>query len=293
MQEVNIKEVYPDKDQPRKTFTSEKMGQIKKSIKSHGILNPIVVEKTKDGYKIIDGERRYRAAQKLGLKKVPVEEIRSSGDLDTLIKRFHIQEQREGWTPIEKAIAMEDLRGKLKVSLNEMVDILNLPRQTVTIYASFSKIRNRDNYIKSEISMDWVTYINSVLTSAKQSYLANAKEMSDEELGNLEKALIDKIENGIISEKRDMRKLKSAFLAEYKMVNKFANDKKMTIVRAFLDSNAQAVEDYRNLKGGLAWALTHMKQGHEHKFEDLFKPEDVTKVKRVIKEYGELLKRIS
>ena len=69
--ELNINDVEPTLNQPRKVFDEEKLQELTDSIKEHGVLQPILVVKHKDGYTIVAGERRWRAAKKAGLKNIP------------------------------------------------------------------------------------------------------------------------------------------------------------------------------------------------------------------------------
>ena len=70
--DVSISDVKPGKDQPRKTFDKEKLEALAASIKEHGIIQPLIVNRENDIYYIIAGERRWRAAKLAGFKKVPV-----------------------------------------------------------------------------------------------------------------------------------------------------------------------------------------------------------------------------
>ena len=70
--DVDVTDVYPNKEQPRKHFDEESLKELSDSIKVQGIMQPIVTVKKDNGYEIIAGERRWRAAQKAGLKRVPI-----------------------------------------------------------------------------------------------------------------------------------------------------------------------------------------------------------------------------
>ena len=69
---VRISEVEPNREQPRKKFDDEKLEELSESIKTYGLLQPILVQKRDGYYEIIAGERRWRAALKAGLKEIPV-----------------------------------------------------------------------------------------------------------------------------------------------------------------------------------------------------------------------------
>ena len=69
--ELGINEIEPNNNQPRKSFDEKTLIQLSESIKEHGIIQPIIVKKEGDMYRIVAGERRWRAARLLGLKKIP------------------------------------------------------------------------------------------------------------------------------------------------------------------------------------------------------------------------------
>ena len=101
---LNINEVEPNREQPRKKFDEDSLLELSESIKQFGILQPLLVQKREDYYEIIAGERRWRAAKLAGLKEIPV-----------IIKDFTDQQiveislieniQREDLNPIEEALA--------------------------------------------------------------------------------------------------------------------------------------------------------------------------------------------
>ena len=117
--EVEINQISPDKDQPRKSFDEEKLEQLANSIKAHGIIQPILVRKEDNYYKIIAGERRWRAARLAGLKKIPILEK----DLDkrqtmeiSLIENL----QREDLNPVEEARAYKKLMDEFNITQEEI-----------------------------------------------------------------------------------------------------------------------------------------------------------------------------
>ena len=70
--ELNIEELIPNKNQPRKKFDKDALNELAQSISIHGVLQPLLVTKVGNKYQIVAGERRYRASLQAGLKKVPV-----------------------------------------------------------------------------------------------------------------------------------------------------------------------------------------------------------------------------
>ncbi len=137
---VAISKISPDPGQPRKTFNDESLEELALSIKEHGIIQPLIVKKDGNNYLIIAGERRYRAAEKIGLKELPV-----------IVRDFNEQKareislienlQREDLNAIEEAQAIKELMeaydltqeeiakklGKARPSIANAVRLLNLP----------------------------------------------------------------------------------------------------------------------------------------------------------------------
>ena len=99
---IKIHDIMPNVNQPRKTFDEEKIEELANSIKEHGIIQPIVVRKHKNGYEIVAGERRWRAAMKAELAVVPCL-IRELNDEQNMLIAIIENMQREDLNPIEEA----------------------------------------------------------------------------------------------------------------------------------------------------------------------------------------------
>ena len=102
VQYLSIHDIMPNVNQPRKTFNEEKIEELSKSIKEHGIIQPIVVRKKKAGYEIVAGERRWRAAIKAELSEVPCL-IRELNDEQNMLIAIIENMQREDLNPVEEA----------------------------------------------------------------------------------------------------------------------------------------------------------------------------------------------
>ena len=68
---IDINDIKPNENQPRKTFDEEKLQELASSIETHGLIQPVVLRKVKKGYEIVAGERRWRAARIVGIKEIP------------------------------------------------------------------------------------------------------------------------------------------------------------------------------------------------------------------------------
>ncbi|MBE6552229.1 MAG: ParB/RepB/Spo0J family partition protein [Ruminococcaceae bacterium] len=143
---VDISSVFPDINQHRKTFNDESLAELAESITNHGVISPLLVKTVDNGYRIIAGERRYRASKLAGLTEIPV-----------IIKEVNEQEaaeialvenlQREDLNPIEEASGFEQLInafgmtqeeaakrvGKSRSALTNSLRLLGLPESAKTM----------------------------------------------------------------------------------------------------------------------------------------------------------------
>ena len=143
--ELFISDLLPNNNQPRKKFDEESLKDLSESIKAHGLLQPITVKNNNDGkFTIIAGERRWRASQIAGIKKVPVNIINI--DDNNLFELALVENiQREDLNPVETAMAIKDLiekynfsneqllkvTGKKRASISNTLRILELPKKVL------------------------------------------------------------------------------------------------------------------------------------------------------------------
>lgn len=119
LRQVSIADIAPDKDQPRRNFDETALDELANSIKEHGVLQPLVVVQDGDMYKIVAGERRWRASQKAGLKEVPVI-VRSLSDQHRLEISLIENLQRSDLNALETATAYLKLRDQFNLKLDEI-----------------------------------------------------------------------------------------------------------------------------------------------------------------------------
>ncbi|WP_122641054.1 ParB/RepB/Spo0J family partition protein [Romboutsia sp. Marseille-P6047] len=130
--ELDIDKVYPNGDQPRKVFDEEKITTLSESIKSYGVLQPIVVKPDENGkYMIIAGERRYRASKKAQkesipavVKDLPLRDIMEIALIENL--------QREDLNPVEEALAYKSLIDNHHVTQEEISEAVGKSRPHIT-----------------------------------------------------------------------------------------------------------------------------------------------------------------
>ena len=139
---LNINDIEPNREQPRKMFNEDSLEELADSIKEYGIIQPILVHKENDYYSIIAGERRWRAAKKAGLKEVPV-----------IIKEYSKQEiveislieniQREDLNPIEEAMAYKRLSEEFNLKQDEVAERVSKSRTAITNSMRLLKLDER------------------------------------------------------------------------------------------------------------------------------------------------------
>jgi ParB family chromosome partitioning protein len=128
---LSIEDMRPNSFQPRKDFDEEGIEELAASIQEKGIIQPLVVRKSESGYEIIAGERRWRAAQKIGLTKVPVI-IKDVSDREALELALVENLQREDLNPIEEATAYEQLIEDFGLTHDEISKRIGKDRSTIT-----------------------------------------------------------------------------------------------------------------------------------------------------------------
>ena len=124
---VKISEVEPNRNQPRKNFDEDALLELSESIKQFGIIQPLVVQKRKDYYEIIAGERRWRAAKMAGLKEVPVI-IKDYTDQEIVEISLIENIQREDLNPIEEAQAFKRLLTEFHLKQDEVAEKVSKSR---------------------------------------------------------------------------------------------------------------------------------------------------------------------
>ncbi|TYQ14761.1 UNVERIFIED_CONTAM: ParB family chromosome partitioning protein [Acetivibrio alkalicellulosi] len=173
--EVSINEIEPNINQPRKAFDDEALIQLSESIKEHGIVQPIIVMKEEDIYRIIAGERRWRAARLAGLKKIPVI-IREMTNKQVMEVALIENIQREDLNPVEEAEAYEKLLNEFGMTQEELSSSIGKGRSSI---ANSIRILTLNDKIKGYI-------INGDISSGHGRALLSLKsEIQQEEICNL------------------------------------------------------------------------------------------------------------
>ncbi len=128
---VELDKIVPGKSQPREVFDEEALEELKESIIEHGILQPIILVEIEDGYEIVAGERRYRAAKMAGLDNIPAI-IRDYSDAQKAKLSLIENLQRKDLNPVEQARALQSLIHEFNLSQEEVATSIGKSRSFVT-----------------------------------------------------------------------------------------------------------------------------------------------------------------
>lgn len=179
---IPINKIKSDEKQPRKLFDSEKIAELAESIKTHGIIQPLILRRhMEDQYIIVAGERRWRAAKMAGVKEIPAV-IMELSDRDILEISLIENIQREDLNPIEEALAYRKLLNEFKITQDELSKRIGKSRVAI---ANTIRLTNLDERVQQYI-------IESILTeghgrvllaiSDKQKQYELAQQVIDEKL---------------------------------------------------------------------------------------------------------------
>lgn len=128
--EVEIDRISPNPYQPRKEFSNEKLIDLAESIRTHGIIQPLIVREVTNGFQLIAGERRLRAAKMVGLEKVPIV-IKEMSDQAMMEIALVENLQREDLNPIEEAEAYQRLMNEFNLTQDEIAQKVGKSRPAI------------------------------------------------------------------------------------------------------------------------------------------------------------------
>lgn len=134
-----IESISPNPHQPRQNFRDSELIELADSIKEKGVIQPILVSKAKDGYQLIAGERRWRAAQKAGLDKIPVL-IRDVSPAETLELALIENIQRKDLNPIEESSAYQELMQRFHLTQEALSKRVGKDRSTIANFLRLLKL---------------------------------------------------------------------------------------------------------------------------------------------------------
>ncbi len=149
--EVDIDLLAPGDQQPRLQMNDARLEELAQSIRANGIIQPILVRRTGEGYRIVAGERRWRAAQRAGLHKVPVvvREFAEGSEKQLLELALIENIQRENLNPIDEALAYQRLAAEFGLTQDQIAAAVGKDRSSV---ANFMRLLKLPDEVRAELS---------------------------------------------------------------------------------------------------------------------------------------------
>ncbi len=146
--EITLKEITPNPHQPRQNFDEEALAELAQSIKQHGVIQPVIVRKTLNGYELVAGERRWRASQLAGLKQIPAV-IRDYTDAEMMEIALIENLQRQNLNPIEEALAFRRLMEEFGLTQEEVAQKIGRSRSMI---ANIVRLLNLQSEVQDFVS---------------------------------------------------------------------------------------------------------------------------------------------
>lgn len=170
---LDINDIKPNSSQPRKNFPEDKIEELAKSIEIHGIIQPIMVRPSGEGYEIVAGERRWRAARKASLKQVPCI-IRELSEEQNMLVAIIENMQREDLNPMEEADALNQMITRFGLTQEEVSKSVGKSRPYITNSLRLLKLPAmiRDMVIQGELTSGHARAIAGVKEEKLQLNLA-------------------------------------------------------------------------------------------------------------------------
>jgi len=174
--EVDVDQISPNEHQPRHHFEDARLDELAQSIKANGVIQPIVVRRIDGGYRIIAGERRWRAAQRAGLTRVPVvvKEVGPGNDGQLLEMALIENIQREDLNPIDQAAAYERLSSDFSMTQEEIATAVGKDRSSVANHMRLLKLPQevRAEVAAGRLSMGHARAIIAIADEGNQRQIA-------------------------------------------------------------------------------------------------------------------------
>ncbi len=190
---IPIDSIRPNPHQPRKTFNEATLSELAASLKSSGIIQPLVVRKTADGFELIAGQRRWQAAKRAGLTEVPA--ILRDVDSYTQAQMALVENiQREDLNPIERAHAYRSLMEQLGLTQAELATRMGEDRSSI---ANFLRLLDLPESVRGlvrdgKLTLGHAKIIAGISDIIEQQRLAEMVVAQELSVRNLERVLQDR-----------------------------------------------------------------------------------------------------
>ncbi|KKM67187.1 hypothetical protein LCGC14_1473740 [marine sediment metagenome] len=257
MDKIEISKLVADPEQPRQEFEPMAMKRLEESVKKQGILVPLTVEKQKDGtFLIIDGERRFRTAKKLGLKVVPIIVHEAMDNFERMVTRFHLQEQHTNWSSFDKARAINSIKSLTDMTVTDISNTLGLAKNTVTGYLNLLTLSKRTIELSVEKRIPF-THLNLIAIAVKSAPSPKIRR-------DLEQALVNKVADGVIQKASDIAKYGRVIREEnQKVIAKIISNPDYTAKEALVDAGIYGDIQVRTIVNHASWLSGFMAKAIE------------------------------
>lgn len=170
---ININEIKPNQNQPRKSFNEEKLEELAASIIENGLIQPVILRKADKGYEIVAGERRWRACRKAGLKEIPCI-IREFTDEQNMLIAIIENMQREDLNPIEEAEGLNQMIVNFGMTQEQVSKSVGKSRPYITNALRLLKLPSeiREMLLANQLSAGHAKAIAGISDTEKQIQLA-------------------------------------------------------------------------------------------------------------------------
>ena len=224
---LNISEVEPNREQPRKNFDEDELQELAESIKQHGVISPLLVVKRDGYYEIVAGERRWRAATIAGLKEVPVI-VRDLTEQEILEISIIENLQRVDLNPIEEALAYKRLMTEFNLTQDEVAEKVSKSRTAIANSVRLLKLSNdvQQMLIDDMISSGHARALLGIENEEEQ--FIHAQRVFDEKLSVRD---IEKIVKNRSKEKVEKKKIETQFTNVYTDIETKLKDRLSTKVK--------------------------------------------------------------
>lgn len=171
---LDINEIKPNSKQPRKSFADDKIEELARSIETHGIIQPIMVRPSGEGYEIVAGERRWRAARRASLKQIPCI-IRELSEEQNMLVAIIENMQREDLNPMEEADALNQMITRFGLTQEEISKSVGKSRPYITNALRLLKLPEKiqEMVVRGDLTNGHARAIVGIKDEKKQIFIAD------------------------------------------------------------------------------------------------------------------------
>ncbi|OEF99680.1 stage 0 sporulation protein J [Vulcanibacillus modesticaldus] len=228
--ELDINKIRPNPYQPRKHIDEEQLSELMASIKEHGVIQPIVVRESLNGYEIVAGERRWRASKALNLKKIPAV-IKNFTDQQVMEVALIENLQREDLNPVEIAVAYDKLMKRYNLTQDELATRIGVSRPNVANFVRLLQLPQSilEKVATGQLTMGHARALITLESEEKQLYLSEKVIKEKWSVRTLEEK-IKQLKSDVSRETKNKNEQKTKN-KEFERVEEQLRDKFKTLVK--------------------------------------------------------------